>query len=98
MNPTKYTQGPWVIRVDNSGQKFIYRQRSWDGDVYTHPIAQTRGDPRSANEHKANASLIAAAPDLYEALSSILDSADFNCNQRLAYAARVALAKAREGV
>jgi hypothetical protein len=35
-------------------------------------VAHTYGDPRPATENEANARLIAAAPELYEALDAIV--------------------------
>jgi hypothetical protein len=88
MNKTKFTPGPWTVG-GNGG--FI-------NQLQIHPTigcAYGAGD-----EVKANAHLIAAAPDLYEALEDLIClcevglKSDYDINAELADA-RTALAKAR---
>ena len=67
---TKHTPGPWraEISCDETGAP----QKCWwisaKGDV---DIGETSGEKRS-DEEAANARLIAAAPELYEALKEAL--------------------------
>ena len=87
MSTTKYTRGPWRIE---SGPH--YRAIRVDSEV----IADMRQIGRSFNE--SNARLIAAAPDLLEALEAITDlyDTDEGCRSRPEYkAARAAIAKAK---
>jgi hypothetical protein len=66
-----YTSGPWCVveRPYGSGTA-----RSIKPLVGNSPIAQIYGDPRPALENDANARLIAAAPELYEALKEATDT------------------------
>jgi len=64
-----HTLGPWIaadVFVNNSPNRLILRQAKYGGDV----VADL-GDTDHAN--MANARLIAAAPDLLEALQDLLD-------------------------
>lgn len=67
---SKHTPGPWVAEIscDETGAP----QKEWwisaKGDV---DIGETSGEKRS-DEEAANARLMAAAPDLYNALKKIL--------------------------
>lgn len=62
---TKHTPGPWVIdHVDNSEAVISREDITWS-------IATCFCEPMD-DEVRANAKLIAAAPDLLEALSTIL--------------------------
>lgn len=65
-----HTPGPWKID----------RRRSWDEvrDAKGIVLAQVTGLGRDAQEAQANARLIAAAPNLYEALKAL----DAACNLR----------------
>jgi len=75
---SKHTPGPWHFRVDpiHQGQYFI-RVQSYGFA----PLATVRGDKRSTlKDSEANARLIAAAPDLLEALKmavSALERSDY---------------------
>jgi len=69
----KFTPGPWKVQRTNQGV-FI------EGNVEK-PIgylAQVRGIYRDGNRvmEDANAALIAAAPDMYEALENLLEAWD----------------------
>lgn len=66
MSETKHTPGPWVIDGKNNGGPII---RSRADGAY---IARANGMPDPL-ETEANAYLIAAAPELYEALRAIRD-------------------------
>lgn len=70
MTETKFTPGPWVAVDEGRG-----RDRNWCVMV----PEESRFGPYIATIHntadhaKANAHLIAAAPELYEALEAVLD-------------------------
>ena len=98
MGKSKFTPGPW--EYDEHGQ-FIHK----NGDL-SRRIADIRGygwlslvkgmEP-AAKELNSNAALIAAAPDLYEALEKIATKSLPNPapGQKIIKLAEVALAKAR---
>ena len=68
-NTTKHTPGPWTI--DKDGRSILYQNplmgpsRFLAHDTFTEPFKA---------EQRANMALIAAAPDLLEALNLILGS------------------------
>lgn len=65
---SKYTPGPWVL--ENRGCKYIV---SKPGDGYiTRDVCRLDGSTMSAFAQEANARLIAAAPELLEALRGLL--------------------------
>lgn len=68
MSKTKFTPGPWVVDADfyvyggdgrkNQGEYF---------DLVEFPlVCDVESDSRDRTENKANAALIAAAPEMYE--------------------------------
>jgi len=63
MNTSKHTQGQWVINKDNS-----ISTNSFDKVL----IAQVCSANNNDQEQKSNAKLIAAAPELLEALEAAL--------------------------
>ncbi len=63
----QYTAGPWIVCSGNARQIFNIECKD-DGNDFL-PIATLRGSDR-----EANAKLIAAAPDLLEALELLTDS------------------------
>lgn len=67
--PQKHTPGPWVVanglQVWKSGHNTVASPRICTLKNAAHPVEQI-----SAEEQKANASLIAAAPELLEALQA----------------------------
>jgi len=78
MSETKFTPGPWRV-VESDGEKWVRdvggliakgsKPSRWDGQ-----------DTRYAEElvqYEANHALIAAAPDLYEALAGLLEELRF---------------------
>lgn len=106
-NEPKWTPVPWLIAsmADDDDVDFFLRRCTLiysetakrqfaAGDVAY--VASIREDNRTTPEQDANARLICAALDLYEALSDLLDAIEGkrvtvgDCN-----AARAALAKAR---
>ena len=87
MSETKHTPGPWHTAGDQGVQ--IRSQRDQIAKVWT-----MRG-----NEWKANARLIAAAPELLEALQAVLaNSLDSKGLADAHKQARAAIAKATTGV
>ncbi len=94
---TGHTKGPWVIKEprhpDHAGASYDVYGPDWDQsaprrDWPWRVASVTHSSPQS----EANARLIAAAPDLYEALENILEST-YDENTKIV--ARAALAKAR---
>lgn len=80
MSETKFTRGPWYIDHDQTPLEIIgpaenYRRFGVDGE---RALASVGDDivyedrPRLEEEDTANAHLIAAAPDLYDALEKLL--------------------------
>lgn len=97
---TQHTKGPWKITQQNR-----YNERITDVDAvrlrYPRWLTITiMSDEISIQEHNANCRLVAAAPDLLEALevvvTSMLDSG-YNKNSASVLKARAAIALAREG-
>ena len=85
MTPRKHTPGPWEYSTDNAR---VYHEES------NICVARCAGDTFDANsfaECLANAWLIAAAPELLEALRSLLLAPGQPCAE---LAARAAIAKA----
>jgi len=79
MSKTKFTPGPWkIVKEGHEGEIISIRDkhRNWIGEcnyalvgdesMYGHPIITER-------EALANARLIAAAPEMYEALEKIME-------------------------
>ena len=79
MKDTKFTPGPWGV---NTGGEVVC-----DVNDFQWVMAQSRGDDDLANAH-----LIAAAPELYEALADLVQAFDGEPGWG---PARAALAKAR---
>ena len=101
-NETKWTPGPWVA-YENAEDKCFYVAQQ-DGAPYTPDYSDVCGlecrtwSGERTIVQQANAHLIAAAPDLYEALGQAVTSMQDNgySNSHVAVrAARAALAKAR---
>lgn len=66
----KHTPGPWAIRYD-----YVVQAQSFDGGRLV-PVAQPYGVNSDGTDLFANARLIAAAPDLLEALSKFVEFAE----------------------
>jgi hypothetical protein len=64
-----FTRGPWAVSTVSFGSG---KRHNILGRTGKFAIAHTYGDPRPARENEANARLIAAAPDLFEALNAIV--------------------------
>lgn len=88
MNPkATFTPGPW----DVSGNDVIIADSS-DGGIpvaLTYTLSQEEGDTFS------NAALIAAAPDMFQALATIYDALDFTGHYAEARLCAAVLNKAR---
>lgn len=103
----KYTPGPWFQSHRKNGNFNTYGDAMYSTQVYTpdgETIATIHWYPKPKNEsgvigtyRESNAHLIAAAPDLLEALdvavTSMLDSG-YNKNAVVIRKARAAIAKA----
>lgn len=95
MTQTTHTPGPWSLRMTGwqTNPAAIYSPRR-PGAVACIPARTSV----PLDEQSANARLIAAAPDMFEALSNIILSSDANCGDSLANAieaARAAITKAK---
>jgi hypothetical protein len=73
MSNAKHTPGPWSVGWNIEAN--LYQIDAPDGDSGdTAPIADVWAHNALESECKANAALIAAAPDLLEALNAVMDS------------------------
>lgn len=79
---SKHTPGPWFYAESEVGTPFVDSESVGDLSAVALPL----------DEQKANAHLIAAAPDLLEALEDLLPWLE---DARMADGARAAIAKAR---
>lgn len=72
MTVAQHTPGPWALKGylvgDKQGHRSIYGPKPWGSG--SAKVAQTQG-VRPAAENEANARLIAAAPELLEALEEL---------------------------
>ena len=68
---SSFTPGPWVVRTIDQSLATVETQ---DGEYIICNAAQLRGDDWKTEhaERKANARLIAAAPELLEALQGLM--------------------------
>lgn len=109
MTDTKFTPGPWVASHDRDGHVVWMAgadEHPWEFESHlrwecNHLIDEDEECDNARNQFqqsKANAHLIAAAPDLYEALAEIMNHHASNVlfgNVAMAERAWNALAKAR---
>lgn len=107
MSKTKFTKGPWRFGTNNiantiEAQSGSSKRDDWDDDYRVVATVQACIDDynHAAREENvtANLHLVAAAPDLYEALKAIMDDVEpteFALSSHIRDAARSALAKAR---
>lgn len=91
----KHTAGPWELRVNGMGglDSLIYPQGE------DHPVAAVTGYYTNAGQMLPNARLIAAAPELLEALQLIADTDPIDAAldpQRAVRVARAAIVKATQ--
>lgn len=92
---SKYTPGPWQCDLQGYGA-FTIEKDAHDFGSYV-VIADRGSHETRVDEMHANARLIAAAPELLEALQDLLDLAvghDLPCSDPERLAAREAIAKA----
>lgn len=66
MGLTEHTQGPWFVR-EHEGYRRIFAGASYLATVYSSPLL-----PEYESEAEANAQLIAAIPDILEALRTLV--------------------------
>lgn len=75
----KHTPGPWKVNnvfIENEPNRFIVSQNKWGGNNIAD--CGLSGDG-SWDVNEANAHLIAAAPEMLEALKGVLDVFDDRC-------------------
>lgn len=100
-----FTPGPWVIECDPvvpMNDQFV--PAGWSGVTgsnwhnFALVVTRMEGDEADSKVGLANARLIAAAPDLYEALTDLFEEVKFSdvydANPALVDRVRAALAKA----
>jgi uncharacterized membrane protein len=95
-----YTPGPWVARISLNGRVSFIQGAPEPGNRYGEAITNSSGFAKPTTERaRANARLIAAAPELYEALDAICAEAErmtFTMRRRKIFNAGIAaLRKAR---
>ena len=98
---TQHTPGPWYIGKDFSDQgRHIYAKQMVcddDGEMW-HPLIATTDDDERLVDWQANAVLIAAAPDLLEALEDAVSTQPADSPIKWVLNARAAIAKATEAI
>ena len=89
MTEHKHTPGPWEIRGEPGSELLIVQpETDW-------PIAILEAPTSDPDAHAANARLIAAAPDMLEALKALRDKVeDCDISPALFAACDAAIAKA----
>lgn len=75
LKKAKFTPGPWVVEIDYDTEIEICADVRPDGDYIS--IATIENDSKKA---KANANLISAAPDLYNALKIFIRANARSCS------------------
>ena len=94
-NETKFTPGPWFTKRE--GWSTVYVEARIDGGMIQE-VAACGPTDAGQDQQQANAHLIAAAPELYEALDALIKlyEEDDGCRELPEYiSARTALSKAR---
>lgn len=82
MNKQKFTPGPWSL-LFNDKTKVVLEQQG----VAVFVADTWAGFTKSEEEQKANAALIAAAPEMYEALADIAENCgNHGCSETCAEA------------
>lgn len=102
-NETKHTPGPWVVEptiIEHPSAAYVTPDRQ-DGRPYGGPICTLQDCEHiggiTVDECKANARLIAAAPDMLEALEALLGAVPPHVLKKwpnITKKARAAIAKA----
>ena len=102
MTQSKHTPGPWSVLVNDEDLWLIEHENQQIAAVSGQFVADDYGNCPLEPEEMANARLIAAAPDLLEALTKLalatssVGVGHISMNQRTALKeARVAIAKAK---
>lgn len=72
MAESKFTPGPWFVSEDDRDGMEWNRHIAIDPDGENRICFMAHGGPERDDEFEANACLIAAAPELYEALTDAL--------------------------
>ena len=72
MSEPKFTKGPWKATYDSQLQAAIEIYNTEDRVMVA--VLPDRGTVEAMSEIEANANLIAAAPDMYEALETVCGS------------------------
>ncbi len=67
----KHTPGPWAVCGLNDAPDSIVEGKGWQV-CFFYPAEMIPYSGREKQEHAANANLIAAAPEMYEALQAAL--------------------------
>ena len=71
----KHTPGPWLLATSNSWRRFVSNSPEHGNASVCEPIKQSDGHPdlffKNGGEDGPDARLIAAAPDLLEALKDL---------------------------
>ena len=78
MSETKFTKGPWRATYDSQLQAAIEIYNTEDRVMVA--VLPDRGTIEAMSEIEANANLIAAAPDMYEALEHLRVAAQKVCD------------------
>lgn len=97
MNQDKHTPGPWEI-APGSEYRVMWASRTPEGEIADcGVICDTASNLKTrTRENAANARLIAAAPEMYDALKAMLNSSDFGGVVKVSHPiaiARAAIAK-----
>ncbi len=70
----KHTPAPWGFDISKTGKSFVVFQQNENPTLVKHIAGfKLNGDFNMLNEDYANAQLIAAAPELLEALKMFID-------------------------
>ena len=97
---SKFTKGPWQILPEEADKDYIRIRGTVLGGRYkvaNVPTPVYEGiHPREVDETRANAALIAAAPELFEALQAIADLPSHRQDE-CSVLAKAAIAKAKGG-
>lgn len=94
MSETRWTKGPWAAKLIRGSYKRPAIVKAGDKIVAACGGDQLNPDAPSIGEAAANATLIAAAPELYEALKALYEEDERDIPRSIWGAAEAALAKA----